>query len=144
MSKVVDYAVKGKAFLAKYPALSAALVSFGVFVAGYFGLNISGDTLVAVVGVLDAVFGMAVHAKVVPLAKVEPVVPVVVKSAADPNPPIAAPDKPAEPVIPAGPQPEPPLPATPAPATPPVVETAPQPAPPVDPPATPPNISQTP
>lgn len=128
MSKVIDYATKGKAFLAKYPALSAALVSFGVFLAGYFGLNVSGDTLVAFVGVLNAVFGLAVHSRVVPLAKLEP--------------PAGS-----KPVIPAGPQPEAPLPVT-APESAPEAPKAPEPAPapeapvapPAAPPATPPSV----
>jgi hypothetical protein len=53
--------------LRRYPAMSAALVNFGVFVAGYFGLHITAAQLVGFVGVLDVLFGIIVHSNVVPL-----------------------------------------------------------------------------
>ena len=58
-----------KNLLKTYPALSAALVNFGVFAAGYFGLHITADQLVAAVGVLDVLFGLIVHSNVIPVAK---------------------------------------------------------------------------
>lgn len=70
MSNAVRLLSSVKYLLKTYPALSAALVNFGVFAAGYFGLHITAGQLVAAVGVLDVLFGMIVHSNVMPVSKV--------------------------------------------------------------------------
>lgn len=70
MSNVITQAAAGfKNLLTTYPALSAAIVNFGVFVAGYYGLKITANQLVMYSGVADVLFGLVVHSNVVPLAK---------------------------------------------------------------------------
>ena len=71
MSKGMAVIVAVKNLLKTYPAISAALINFGVFAAGYFGLHITADQLVAAVGVLDVLFGVIVHSNVIPVAKTE-------------------------------------------------------------------------
>lgn len=139
MTNVVALLARVKAFIKKYPALGAALVNFGVFAAGYFGLNINGDVLVTVVGVLDALFGVAVHTQVTPVAKLAPVPPAP-KTLLSPVE-LETPAEPAEPV--SEPAEEPKV-ADPAPAAP-APEATPPAAPaggaehPVQPPVTPPS-----
>jgi len=70
MIKLMKFLTAFKELLKTYPALSAALVNFGVFVAGYFGLHITASQLVMYVGVADVLFGLVVHSNVVPLNKV--------------------------------------------------------------------------
>src|ERR1700750_1544412 len=71
MAKLITMLVGIKNLLKNYPALSAALINFGVFAAGYFGLHITADQLVAAVGILDVLFGFIVHSNVIPVAKTE-------------------------------------------------------------------------
>lgn len=71
MSKLMAVLTAFKTILKTYPAMSAALINFGVFAAGYFGLHITAEQLVAAVGVLDVLFGVIVHSNVVPLPKHE-------------------------------------------------------------------------
>ena len=67
-----------KTLLKTYPAISAALVNFGVFAAGYFGLHVTPAQLVAFAGILDALFGVIVHSNVTPVSKIPASPPIVV------------------------------------------------------------------
>lgn len=71
MNKLTGLVVGIKDLLKTYPALSAALVNFGVFVAGYFGLHITAEQLLMYVGVADVLFGLIVHSNVIPVAKTD-------------------------------------------------------------------------
>jgi hypothetical protein len=82
--------------LRTYPAISAALVNFGVIAAAHFGIHATGAQLVADVGALDVLFGIIVHSNVVPLAKVaKPAVGSAVSDAGEPVPVVAPVDAPA-------------------------------------------------
>lgn len=74
--------------LKTYPALSAALVNFGIFAAGYVGLKITAEQLVIFVGALDILFGALVHSNVVPLAKLDPPKVAIIHVPTEPAPPI--------------------------------------------------------
>jgi len=55
--------------LATYPAISTALVSLGVVIAAFFGMNITGDQLIYVVGVVTTLAGLLVHSNVMPMIR---------------------------------------------------------------------------
>jgi hypothetical protein len=55
--------------LATYPAISTTLVSLGVVVAAFFGLNITGDQLIYVVGVVMTLAGLLIHSNVMPMIR---------------------------------------------------------------------------
>lgn len=58
-----------KTFLSHEPAILAAVLNICVAVAAYFGLHITGNQLIYVVGVATALFGALVRAGVIPLSK---------------------------------------------------------------------------
>ena len=75
MSKVAAFFAGIGKVLSVYPAASASLLNFGVVLAAFFGLHVTGDQLMYVVGVVTVLFGSVVHSNVTPLARpsVEPV-----------------------------------------------------------------------
>lgn len=72
MTRLAAIGTAAMRVLKTYPALSAALINFAVFAAGYFGLHITAEGLVAVVGALDMIAGAIVHSQVTPVAKINP------------------------------------------------------------------------
>jgi hypothetical protein len=76
MSKFIRVLTCVKGILKTYPALSAAVVNVGVALLSYFGLHVTGDELIYIVGLVTALLGLVVHSNVTPLARIEKVVEV--------------------------------------------------------------------
>ena len=68
-AKLVAVLAAVQTFLKTYPAISAALINIAVVACAYFGLNVTGDQIVFVAGIVAALLGVLVHSHVTPVAK---------------------------------------------------------------------------
>jgi hypothetical protein len=62
-------------FLASEPALTLALVNFGVVLAGHFGFHVTGDQLLYYIGIINVLVGVLTRALVTPNAHLTTVAP---------------------------------------------------------------------
>jgi uncharacterized membrane protein len=68
--KVLNVAVGAWKLIARYPALTAGVFQVIIIVGAKIGLHLTADQLATVAGVVAAVFGLLVHAGVIPVSKV--------------------------------------------------------------------------
>lgn len=73
MNKVLNVIVRAYAavceVLKREPAASAAVVNAAVVIAAYFGLHVTGNQLIYVVGIVAAFVGAYVRGRVTPVAE---------------------------------------------------------------------------
>src|SRR3954451_116532 len=68
--KALNVAVTVWKLVARYPALTAGVFQVIIIVGAKFGLHLTADQLASMAGVIAVVFGLLVHAGVIPVAKV--------------------------------------------------------------------------
>lgn len=69
--KILNAVVGIWTLIARYPAASAAIGNIVVVLAASFGLHFSVDQLAATAAIVAGVFGVLVHAGVIPVTKVD-------------------------------------------------------------------------